>query len=346
MASGHLSLAPLVLLSLVLLVFGGVTAALTALYMAESILRPPRMSDGKALYLLKRLAPDDLGLPYERVIFTVRDERTGRPLSLAAWWVPCEAEGMSPNEPKSDRCAVLVHGYADAKVGAIAWAPLWHELGYNLLVPDLRAHGESGGKFTTAGFFERHDLVQVINQTRAERPAETRQIVLFGASMGAVVAAATAVEMGPNEVSAVVLESPMADMRNAISAHIDRLGLPGGLIRSAALWLGQLMSGVRFADIRTVDLLARLSCPVMVISPPRDVYLLPGDAEAIRTAVAARTAAGGADCYWLTDNAEHLTAIVCDPAEYRRRVAVFLAKVIHEHTQPGTVANTEKANSG
>jgi len=343
MASGHFSLAPLFLLSLVLLVFGGVTAVLTALYMAESILRPPRMSDGKALYLLKRLAPDDLGLKYERVIYTVCDERTGKPLSLAAWWVPCEAGGAS-NHGKSDRCAVLIHGYADAKVGAIAWAPLWHDLGYNLLVPDLRAHGESGGKFTTAGFFERHDMVQVINQTRAERPGETRQVVLFGASMGAVVAVATAAEMGPNEVSAVVLESPMADMRHAISAHTDRLGLPGGLIRSAALWLGQAMSGVRFADIRIVDLLARVSCPVMVISPPRDVYLLPGDAEAIRSTVAARSAAGGADCYWPTDNAEHLTAIVCHPAEYRSRVAAFLAGV--EGAQPESVGSTEKANSG
>ncbi len=326
MASGHFSLAPLILLSLVLLVFGGVTAALTALYMAESILRPPRMSNGKALYLLKRLAPDDLGLAYERVTFTVRDEWTGRPLSLAAWWIPCGA-GDPSNDGKSDRCAVLIHGYADAKVGAIAWAPLWNDLGYNLLVPDLRAHGESGGKFTTAGYFERHDMAQVINQTRAERPGAARQIVLFGASMGAVVAAATAAAMSPNEVSAVVLESPMADMRHAIGAHSDRLGLPGGLIRSAALWLGQVMSGARFADIRTADLLKRLSCPVMVISPPSDVYLLPGDAEAIRLAVAARTAAGGADCYWATDNAEHLTAIVRHPAEYRRRVAEFLAGV-------------------
>jgi len=301
------------------------------------------MTDGKALYLLKRLAPDDLGLPYERVMFTVRDERTGRPLSLAAWWVPCEGGGVT-NGGKSDRCAVLIHGYADAKVGAIAWAPLWHDLGYNLLVPDLRAHGESGGKFTTAGYFERHDMVQVINQTRAERAEATRQIVLFGASMGAVVAAATAAVVGPNEVSAVVLESPMADMRHAICAHTDRLGLPGGLIRSAALWLGQVMSGVRFAEVRTVDLLDRLSCPVMVISPPRDVYLLPGDAEAIRSAVAGRTAAGGADCYWPTDNAEHLTAIVCHPDEYRSRVAAFLAGI--ESQDSGTAPSAGKASVG
>ena len=40
---------------------------------------------------------------------------------------------------ESDRCVVLLHGYADAKVGAIAWAPMWHELGYHALAIDLRA---------------------------------------------------------------------------------------------------------------------------------------------------------------------------------------------------------------
>jgi pimeloyl-ACP methyl ester carboxylesterase len=309
----------------VLIVFGVLTAALAAFFMAQSILRPPRMSDGKALYLLRRLAPDDLGLPYESLKFKVRDQRTGGALLLAAWWVPCRTDEPSAGgNARSDRCAVLIHGYADAKVGAIAWAPLWHELGYNLLVPDLRAHGESEGTFTTGGYFEQHDMVQMINQARAQRPSQTQTLVLFGASMGAVVAAATAAAMGPGEVSAVVLESPIADMRNAISAHMDRLGMPRGLMRFAALGLAQALSGARFEDIRTAHLLAALPCPAMVISPPRDVYLLPGDAQAIRSALARRTAAGGADCYWPTDNAEHLTAIVRQPAEYHRRVAEFL----------------------
>ena len=42
-----------------------------------------------------------------------------------------------------------------------------HDFGYHVLVIDLRAHGESGGSHSTAGFFERHDLNQVINDLRA-----------------------------------------------------------------------------------------------------------------------------------------------------------------------------------
>jgi pimeloyl-ACP methyl ester carboxylesterase len=315
-------LPPIVSLLLVLLGVGLLTAAATALFMAEALLRPPRMTDGKALFLLRRLTPDDLGLAYERLDFTIRDEHTCKPLSLAAWWVPAE-EGANADDVSRDRCAVLIHGYADAKVGAIAWAPVWHALGYHLLVPDLRAHGESGGKLTTAGYFERHDLVQAINQWRAQKPGQTRSLVLFGASMGATVAAATAAALEPGDVSAVVLESPFADFRTAASAHMDRVGVPGGPIRCAALRLAQALSGADYGALRMADLIAALPCPVMVISPAEDVYLRPGDADVIRSAVEAR---GEPNAYWRTEAAGHLMAVVHDPAEYRRRLAAFLGE--------------------
>src|SRR5205814_10156269 len=125
-----------------------------------------------------------LGLPFEAISFRIRDSLTAELIDLAAWWI---AHPMS-----GSRTVILVHGYADAKVGAIAWAPLFHSLGCNILAMDLRAHGESGGRFTTAGYRERHDLEQVIQQLRARYPSQTQQLVLFGASMGAGVVAATA----------------------------------------------------------------------------------------------------------------------------------------------------------
>ena len=103
---------PIVMLAALLLLI-----AATLFLMAHAILRPPRMTDGKALYLLGRIGPDDLGIPFERLSFTIRDELSGRPLKLAGWWMAHPAGG--------DRTVVLIHGYADAKVGTIAWAPTW-----------------------------------------------------------------------------------------------------------------------------------------------------------------------------------------------------------------------------
>src|SRR3954452_2525061 len=147
----------LLLLAVVLLALGALLAAGTVALMAWSLLRPPRMTDGKAAWLLQRLSPGDLNMPYEDARFTVRDQRTGEPLRVAAWWIPCPAAAGRT----SDRCVVLLHGYADAKVGAIAWAPVWQKLGFNILAPDLRADGESEGRESTAGFYERHDVDQV-----------------------------------------------------------------------------------------------------------------------------------------------------------------------------------------
>src|SRR5438445_5337614 len=140
------------ILLLVLLLTGVALVAVTCLMMARFLLSPPRMVAFQALWTLKRLGPEDLGLSYEDESFTVRDEAAGGTLKITAWWLPASS--------KSDRCAVLVHGYADSKIGGIAWAPTFLAMGYNVLAVDLRAHGEAGGKHTTAGFFERHDLSQ------------------------------------------------------------------------------------------------------------------------------------------------------------------------------------------
>ena len=107
--------------------------------------------------------------------FSVIDESGGPKLKIAGWWIG--------NPEARGRCAVILHGYSDAKVGGIAWAPLLRELGFAILAIDLRAHGESGGAYSTAGYWERHDLNQVLDQLKAARPAETRQILLFGISL-------------------------------------------------------------------------------------------------------------------------------------------------------------------
>src|SRR5687768_3132067 len=108
---------PLISLLLVLAVIGALASAGAVWVMARSLVRPSRMTDARALYLPKRLTPSDVGLAFEDARFTVRDARTGASLSLAAWWIP--------HRDAAGRCAVILHDYADAKVGAVAWAPTW-----------------------------------------------------------------------------------------------------------------------------------------------------------------------------------------------------------------------------
>jgi pimeloyl-ACP methyl ester carboxylesterase len=263
------------------------------------------------LMRLRRLNPSDLGMAYEDQTFAVIDESSGKKINLAAWWIP--------NGNNSGRCAILLHGYADAKVGSIAWAPMLRSMGFHILALDLRAHGQSEGVYCTAGFYERHDVSQVIDQLRAQRPEQTRQLALFGASLGGAVAAATAA--GRDDLFAVVLESTFADYSHAIAHQADRIGLPGAFFQRMALWAAQRMARCDFSAVRPVDLIPRIRCPVMAICYQDDPFVPAADLEALRSA-----SRNQRNTFWEIDGVHHLLGLAHDPEEYSRRVSEFFEK--------------------
>ncbi len=307
----------LFILVAVLLVVGVVLAEATVRVMAMALLQPARMTDGRAAWRLRRLSPGDLQLSFSKVSFNVRDDATNETIRLAAWWIP---------QPEADgRCAVLLHGYGDAKVGGIAWAPPLHALGFNVLALDLRAHGESEGRYCTAGFFERYDVSQVIDQLKGERPGETRRIVLFGVSLGAAVAAATAVMR--DDIAAVIMECPYPDYELAASAHAEVLGAPGEFLQRRAFALAQRIAKADFSAVRPVDLIPKIPCPVMVIRSESDVFIDEEHAGMVEEAARRRV---GRTLYWNAENAHHVAAICEDPEEYERRIGEFLGEVGRE----------------
>lgn len=297
-----------ILLCLALLV----VVAGTVVGLSRFLLRPSRMNDGKAMYLLGRLDPTDLGLAFEPCRFDVPDGR-GRSIAIAGWWIDAAA----------DRTCVLIHGYGDAKVGALAWAPAWRAAGFNLLLIDLRGHGESGGHDSTAGFHERDDLDAVLNQLRAARPGATRQVALFGVSLGGAVSLATAARR--DDLAGIVIDSVYDDYRRAIATHADQMRAPLTSLLPLTIALAERWSASRFADVRPVDTLARIRCPVMLIHCDADRLMPPGAADALAAALAAR--GEPRDVHWRVPEAGHTLALAADAEEYARRIAAFAESI-------------------
>jgi pimeloyl-ACP methyl ester carboxylesterase len=315
-------------LSLIVMLVGtGVALCGAAIVlMAWGLLVPPRMTDARAVLMLKRLSPGDLELEFSDANFVVRDEQTGSPLKIAGWWIPAREF--------STRTVVIVHGYSDAKVGGIAWAPMFHRMGWNVLAIDLRAHGESGGRFSTAGYWEMHDLAQVLDQLKSERQRETQTLVMFGVSLGA--ACALGAVQGRDDVTAIILEGPFANYELAVAAHSALLGAPGGWMQRATLKLAQWLAGADFAAVKPVDLIPSTPCPVMIVHALDDFSVTPATEAALRGSLDVH--GHERDVFYAVGGAGHVVCLNCEPQGYEGKVQAFLDAMLGGAVAPGAVA--------
>lgn len=281
---------------------------------AKALLSPPRMTDGKALYRLGRISPIDLDMPYEVMNFTLR-QPGDVDLTLAGWWIPTP-------EP-TPKTAVLLHGYADAKVGALAWAPLFRSLGYNLLLIDLRAHGESTGQHITGGVNEADDLGAVLDELKLRFPTRTEHLLLFGASLGGAGAALLATRR--DDIAGLVLDSPTATFESGVLAHGRLLNLPGPLVSKPALRLAKYSTGIDFPLAAITRNIPQLKSPLLLILPTLDTFVSPAERETFHTLFENHKRSHSTSRLWEPDT-HHLLAVATDPARYASEITALVKK--------------------
>ena len=108
-----------------------------------------------------------------------------------------------PAAKKTNKSVLIAHGYMNNKDSMGAYAAMFHQLGYNVLIPDARAHGDSQGKYIGYGWPERYDERKWINRLIKENGADS-QIVMFGVSMGGATTMMTSGIKLPSQVKAFI----------------------------------------------------------------------------------------------------------------------------------------------
>lgn len=89
-----------------------------------------------------------------------------------------------PAGENQSRTAIIHHGFTSKAEDGAFHMKAFHEMGYDVLALDLRAHGKSEGKFVGFGILDRYDTLVWIRYIR-ERFGEDQRIILHGTSMGA-----------------------------------------------------------------------------------------------------------------------------------------------------------------
>ena len=143
-------------------------------------------------------SPNDIGLDYEDVSLTTRDNEV-----LHGWYVPA-------TNPAG--VVLFLHGNAGNISHRLDSIKIFHELDLDVLIIDYRGYGQSSGSASEQGTYL--DAQAAWDYLVDKRGIAPEKIVIFGRSLGAAVASWLAARTTPG---AVILES-------SFSSGVDMAG--------------------------------------------------------------------------------------------------------------------------
>lgn len=195
--------------------------------------------------------PTEQGFAWEQVTLTTEDA-----VALDAWWVPAL-------EPRAS--LLFFHGNAGNISHRLESIAQFQRLGLSVLIVDYRGYGRSEGRPSEAG--TALDARAAWHWLRDEARCEADEIVVFGRSLGAAVAAELAASLEEQHAApaAVILESPFRSVPDLAQRLYPFL---------PARWLARI-------DYPVETYVTRISAPLLVIHSRDDEIISFAEGETV-----------------------------------------------------------------
>lgn len=175
--------------------------------------------------------PAEWGVEYEDIEYKTSDG-----LLLKGWWVAAD----------SQRAVLLLHGNGGSRNGfhsGIFELGRWYrEQNFNVMMVDLRAHGESEGKRVYFGVKEHEDMLGWLREVDSKRRFSW---YLHGFSMGASTALMMK-EKKPTDFAKIVLDAPWIDFHALARQELWRRAYLPSIFYGYVSFLAKSLFGIDF----------------------------------------------------------------------------------------------------
>ncbi len=278
------------------------------------ILQPTRKRPEWYARFTNLLEPKDAGLPQETYTLTMPDG-----VGLHCWFVRRSTDPVGT--------ILYLHGVGDCKIGGVPMARFLYSMGYNVFLFDSRQHGESGGRYCTYGYYEKHDVRVVIDHLLSRTDATIGPIGVFGTSMGAAIAIQAAV-LDPR-IRAVVAEASFTSLREVIVEYQRRLlKLPWHFLRNAAMARTQKIARFKGRDVSPIDDVKNLHTPILFIHGTEDAFIREDHSRQLYAA------ANEPKQLVLIDGADHNDISIIGGKKYHDAISSFFSAHLADSSTP------------
>lgn len=225
------------------------------------------------------------------------------------------------NQNDSNKWVITVHGYTSEGINMSSYAKNYYDIGYNVLIPDLRSHGLSEGDYIGMGWDDRLDIIDWINTILEYNP--NAEIVLHGVSMGAATVSMVSGEDLPSNVKAIVADCGYTSVWDEFAYQLDDLfSLPEFPILNVSSLVAKVRAGYFLGEASTLKQVAKSKTPILFIHGDEDDFVPYYMMEELYNAT-------NSEKEMLTiKNAGHAKASEVDPETYWTTVSNFTSKYI------------------
>lgn len=225
-------------------------------------------------------------------------------------------------EKPTNKTVLLVHGYLGRATDMGLYAQYYaEELGYDVVTLDLRGHGESEGDYIGFGWHERLDIVDWVEFVIDKLGSET-EIVLHGVSMGASAVLMASGEEVPDNVKAIVADSPYSSVYDLFQYQMKRMyHLPAFPILPSTSLVTQMRAGYSFQEASALEQVKKATVPILYIHGYDDTFVPVEMAKELYENTKSEAQ------LWLVEKAKHVEAFALEKDHYIQTLNQFL----HSH---------------
>ena len=216
----------------------------------------------------------------------------------------------------SNRTALVIHGWRDMPIKYFYLARMYErEFGYNVIIPDVYAHGKSDGDVIRMGWLDRLDMLRWIEIFK------TDTMVVHGVSMGGAMTMMLSGEKMPSGIKDIrfvdycgytsVWDEFAGELKNQFGLHEFPLMYTTSLLCS-------IMYGWNFDEASAINQVRKCHYPMLFIHGDSDTFV---PTEMVYRLFSAKR---GPKELWITKNTDHAHSYLNHREDYILHLKKFL----------------------